>query len=809
MAKANKPESTGPETVENKASEQDVRPDKNVSAESAETETARSAAEIEKTDCEAEKKGPEVAKKYVPKLADIRFAARNEGLLGDSESGKTTSDLPEQDVSLIDTFYKQIDLAIGGDNPKQFFCLTLPGQSLTAEDYAYDYKNRAPKGPVVEANESNLANKMFDPCRITAGDNGTTLPYQYRTALDMLTPKLNEKVARAKNELRQLLMTEYPYDFGDGSDRTYTLQEVFFRLYDEWVEASEKWAKLQSDKKEELRKAYPGTDAANNALYNDKYYEWYEDVAESHLNQINEKMSKVISVFTPNDMKILEGILDSGSGAELQEARQTLTNTQKLSPSGGYVYPVSFSPTNWFELLDTSFTPIDLLQTPAALSEQLQILSTGRRRLRSRIDDISSMIPSEGDILKLKDNIGTCKDNLNTAQGELITQYGEGLGTVINTLVDIAPLFEEAKVPADIIKRLAPTKKADGTDINIEELVGALTGKLSDITKAQQAYTKASQDLADATEKYIEANNLASLKYLLSPLKEQLADTEDKISDLQAQIQMASVKYSSGAEDENSVAPPSVPDGYTQIVINTVASTLTKKTSSSSSSEVSTSGLGLWFGGRHSERQSASSAFDDFTSSENSSIQIGMNIAKVSIERDWFNPGVFALTKDMFNVTSLKIAPNPDKPYNNMDERIKDMADSEAVFPCYPVAMVIARDISIKLTAGKSMDSSFSKSCEQHASTGGGFLFFSGSSSSSSSSSSSGVHSSSTDTSVTLKFTTPQIIGYYLEATSPDKSSYLDDTSGDSQAGYVTISQFVEDYKKMLQAMAEKKQGGN
>lgn len=809
MAKANKPESTDPETVEKKASEQDIRTDKNVSAESVETGAPRTAAEIEKTDCKADKNEPEAAKISIPKLAAFRPAAHNSGLLGDNESSGTIPDLPEQDASLVDTFYKQIDLAIGGDNPKQFFCLTLPGQALAAEDYAYDYKNHAPKGPVVEANESRLANKMFDPCRITGGDNGTTLPYQYRTALDMLTPKLNEKVARAKNELRQLLMTEYPYDFGDGSDRTYTLQEVFFRLYDDWVEASEKWAKLQSDKKEELRKAYPGTDAASNALYNDKYYEWYEDVAESHLNQINEKMSKVISVFTPNDMKILEGILDSGSGAELQEARQTLTNTQKLSPSGGYVYPVSFSPTNWFELLDTSFTPIDLLQTPAALAEQLQIFSTGCRRLRSRIDDISAMIPSEGDLKDLKQKVGDCKTTLDGFQTSLIGTYGEGVGTVFNTLLDIAPLFEEAQVPADIIKRLAPAKNPDGTDFNINGLISDLAKSLKDITAAQQAYTAASQDLADATEKYIETKNLANLKNLLSPLKEQLADTEDKISNLQAQIQMASVTNSSDTGDKDSVAPPSVPDGYTQIIINTVASALAKETSSSSSSDVSTSGLGLWFGGYHSEKSSASSDFSDFIAGNSSSIQIGMNIAKVSIERDWFNPGVFALTKDMFNVTTLKIAPNPGAPYKDMDERIKDMADSEAVFPCYPVAMVIARDISIKLTAEKSQQSSFAKSCEQHASTGGGFLFFSGSKSSSSSSSSSGVHSSSTDTSVTLKFTTPQIIGYYLEATSPDKSSYLDDTSGDAQAGYVTISQFVEDYRKMLQAMAEKKQGGN
>ena len=72
----------------------------------------------------------------------------------------------------IDLLYNQIESVIGGENPNQFLCLTLPGQALTAKDFAYDYKNNAEKGPMVEANESRLANKLFDPCRVTGGDNG-------------------------------------------------------------------------------------------------------------------------------------------------------------------------------------------------------------------------------------------------------------------------------------------------------------------------------------------------------------------------------------------------------------------------------------------------------------------------------------------------------------------------------------------------------------------------------------------------------------------------------------------------------------
>lgn len=715
--------------------------------------------------------------------------------------------------SFVDTVYQQINSVIGGDSPNQFLCLTIPGQALSAEDFAYDYKNNAPKGPVIESNESRLANKLFEPCRMVGSDNGLTLPYQYRTALDMLTPKLNARIAEAKNQLRELLMTKYPYDFGDGDNKTYTLQEVFFRLYDEWVAASEKWAEIQNNKKEELRKKYPGTDAKSNAKYNDAYLEWYETVAESNLNVINEKMSKVISVFTPNDMKILEGILDSGSGAELQEARQTLLNTQKLTPDGGYVYPVKFNPTNWFELLGTSFTPIDLLKTPDALSTQLQSLSVRRLNLNARIADISAMIPDRQNIAALQEQVKNADQALTAAKKTLIDSYGSGMSVLLDTVFDIAPLFEKGAVPTDIIKKLAGGVSLPGGK-DLKTLISDVLSGLSNTASAQQEYINASQQLADASAKAIEAQNLANLKNILSPLRAQLAELDAKIQDIQTQIQLSALTRPAADESgtvkdnnvtESAVTPSSVPEGYTQIVITAEASSLDSATSSSASSSVSTSGASFWFCGYSSRSSTSSSAFSEFTSKSDTSVQIGMNIAKIGIEREWFNPGVFALTKDMFNVSTNKIAPNPTTPYTSVtDARLKEMVTSGAVFPCYPVAMVIARDITIKLVSQSSVSSTFSESIEQHASSGGGFLFFSGSKSSSSSSSSSGVHATSTDNTVTLKFSTPQIIGYYLEATPADKSSYLNDTAGSEQAGYVTISQFVEDYKKMLEAMNKK-----
>lgn len=102
--------------------------------------------------------------------------------------------------------YKAVHEAVGGDNKEQFFCMIFPGTILAPEIYKFDYKNQAPKSPSVMANESKLVNKLFDACFITGADNGRSLPQMYQSALDMLTPKLNAKIAETKNHLRELLM---------------------------------------------------------------------------------------------------------------------------------------------------------------------------------------------------------------------------------------------------------------------------------------------------------------------------------------------------------------------------------------------------------------------------------------------------------------------------------------------------------------------------------------------------------------------------------------------------------------------------
>ena len=158
------------------------------------------------------------------------------------------------------------------------------------------------------------------------------------------------------------------------------------------------WSKLQSDKKAELAKKYGTGSAEDNAAQQNEYLTWYQTIAEGYLESLNEQYSKILAVFSPNDMKIIEGILDSGSGAELEEARETLQNVRKSNPNGGYIYHVTLSPENWFELLDNSFTGIDLLDSPEVLSQKMYLLSNQRLTLVAQANLITEAIPDDNEI---------------------------------------------------------------------------------------------------------------------------------------------------------------------------------------------------------------------------------------------------------------------------------------------------------------------------------------------------------------------------------------------------------------------------
>ena len=929
-------------------------------------------------------------------------------------------ELDENDDDFASHFYDEVNNVIGGTNPNEKLTLLLPGIALTKSDFEYDYKNNAAKGPVIEANESRLANKLYDPFDMVGGDNGKTLEHQYRSALDMLTPKLNPIIANAKNQLRELLMKPFPYKFGPKnikraeiwnaehtnlidapvdveepeSDeiKTFTFQEVFFRLYNNYVDQLAEWADQRQRRRELFAKQLEhivDEKERNRRIEND-YLQWYENNGEKWITAVNQKLSVLLSVFSATDMKIVEGILDSGSGAELQEARQTLNNTRKINPDGGYIYPVKFNPTNWFEYLDTSFTPVDLVNSPTAILDELKLLYTRRDYINSRITDISAQIPSTTDLDNAKKAVESARaeynrcddalqDAMDTAFGDFAkfltvaicdaccpqagaTALAQNKAALDSKTTTVAAVLNGANVDTTSIKEkvasvvtiAADNKQAEATTkvessletikkavtekgaqtlitnasnalsalktaksdpaktnlteatngfetsitslisgINFDTLIKAKDDIINNTSKSEkekEEAQKAKEILEEAKDAATEISNvkdevkkdaketlnkdaaktdelgkaasnlnlgdkitkgidiifeggtkvnMAQSAYLTSissyteallneASKKNLSNLHLQISNLnidkntvESKIKVLQEKLSRVNDFEecfsDSVNPPAVPDGFTQFnIVHTVSSTSSTSKEKTSTS-VSSSTSGFWIFKSKKRSVHTESHIENLCKTKGTEIQIGMNVAKVGIEREWFNPGVFALTGEMYNVADKTEQAIKDEEAEFAAHGLKDKkaekvlrishgADldnqehmlnlSHDVFPCYPTAMVIARDVTIKLTTSSNSDYSKLDESTDEVSKSKAFFVYNAGDGSRTHTSNGKCKTKSNSRAITIRFTTPQVIGFYQQIVPKDVSTeYPKDKAVNDEN---SIVKFIEAYEDVI-----------
>ena len=696
----------------------------------------------------------------------------------------------EEDTSFATMIYNEIASAIGGNNKDQFLCLQIPGTTILANDYKYEYEKGEPKPPIVEANESRLANKMFDPCRITGSDNGLSLPYQYKSALDMLTPKLNKNIADYKNKLRQLLLSDYPYDFGKGIEKGYTLQEVYFRLYEDYIAELDAWSNLKKQKKEEFKSTFSFERKS-------AYLEWYENEAEKHLNIINEKKAKILSILSPTDMKILEGVLDSGTGAELQEARQALNGVRKLTPNGSYVYPVRFNPPNWFEMLGTSFTPTDMAKSTEAIASDIQTYSIRRMQLYSYIEDIAALI-SNSRITPLLKRVDTVKKQMEKALTKVASVYGENARDYVvkSPFADIQP-FLKRSVSMQLVQRLAQNARLqEQSKMDDAQLAVRINRDIRTNINQRNRYVTAIKKLEEGIRLEIAEKNLENIQSYLDPITKQIELFNEKITELQKQLSLSSCieANTKNAPLSTSVVPP----GFTNIVIDSNMESIEKQTEYTISNSTYKQGANYLF--NSTSTQTSNSSIFNSELFKTCKIHIGMNIAKVGIEREWFNPGVFALTRDMFKLGTAMISPASDNYDGVTEQRLQDMR--KCIFPCYPVAIIIARDITITFEfTGKEKKDIMTeyRAIEKQASSGRGFLIFQNATENSFSqqtNTSTQIH----ENTVTVRIDSTQLFGYFLEATQADQSIPFESMSNEMRENeqVSSISEFVETYKSIL-----------
>ena len=665
-------------------------------------------------------------------------------------------------------------------NEQEKLCMLLPGITLLKSDYEYDVEKNV-KSTVVEANESKLANKLFNPYSLVAADNGTTLPNQYLSALNMLTPKLNAFIAKSKNKLRELLMKRYPFTFenADGSTEyreDCTFQDVYFYLYTDYLNAAKEWADEQTREKK-------------NRPDSSDYLQWYQDVAEVRFNIINQKRAKILAIFSPNDMKILEGVLDSGSGAELQEARQLLNNLRKFNPDGGYTYPVKFYPPNWFEYLDTSFTPVDMLGDPDKIADKLNMLYARRNSIINKVESLASITPS----LKEVEDAATAARTANTACDNAFSDMAataekEFFTFVKNVVTSICFACTVTSVARDsACKYIEGLGDAALASMITTTLCNNIIKNSASLKSAMDTFTSKAKACVDAWSTYTDLANRGQLRDTISMLRDQLIEVNNQIESLSSDFYLAISRDSSSETTE----PPVTPKGFTQVFISHTNNYSTLSTDYHNKVTTEHTSAGAWIFKYNSSSVETETSFDRLNTAEGTTIDIGMNVAKVSIERQWFNPGVFRLTKNMYNLSDdkIKISLGVD---GFKDANLAKM--SECVFPCFPTAMLVARDVTIKITASEQFDSQSLTTAYKESTTTHSYVFYHSSETTREMNQSNNSASYYDGKTITMKFAEPQVIGFFLQAVAKDESSAYASGSTD----YWTITQFVETYKQLL-----------
>jgi hypothetical protein len=178
----------------------------------------------------------------------------------------------------------------------------------------------------------------------------------------------------------------------------------------------------------------------------------------------------------------------------------------------------------------------------------------------------------------------------------------------------------------------------------------------------------------------------------------------------------------------------------------------TTSESGASNSQVTSSFL---FG---SYKGSSSEEYSTFMKSQKDSIvnvSIGFRATKVTIDRGgWFNTEILKSSKNFYRTGSDRFS---------------------EIFPYFPVAFIIVKDVTIKVKMDSSVLDTAHKFVREQCSKGGGFLCFSASSSSSKSRESKNAHCGKTSDGLIIRIPGPQIMLWIMERVPDDESDPYDD----------------------------------
>jgi len=236
--------------------------------------------------------------------------------------------------------------------------------------------------------------------------------------------------------------------------------------------------------------------------------------------------------------------------------------------------------------------------------------------------------------------------------------------------------------------------------------------------------------------------------------------------------------------------------GMFQDILLKISDSETKgETSLDEQAKTTSWGVSTWFGSASGQSSSSSAKSAQSSSFFNQEIEIGFRVAKVSFDRGgWFNPQLFKMSHAFYRLADLRVSPglNIDQVKNKSQTDLQALTQYQGdidgngnketnnyILPAFPVAMAIAKDITIKVKITQTNSASAKSVVESSSAAGGGFLCFSVSSASSSKNSSESVFHGSHGEYYYIRIPGPQVIGYFLQFVPKDNSTPYEPTFTD------------------------------
>jgi len=724
--------------------------------------------------------------------------------------------------------YNAITASFANKNPTQMFCLNWPGTVLDPDHLGWEDSEETagnmPERALIRT--SQILDQYIPPAPITQPD-GTRVSDRYKQAVSQLGPKPDVDLIRLQEIIRERLQVPVVVDI-DGKEVTMRLVDYFDYLYSQWIRARQDWGKLQSEMRIKFREENPLD--PNRAW--DEYLAWYATNAEGHIQQINAKYDQLVAEFPLTAWQDAITILDTSDDGGLAEAKQLVRNSLIPVPyqEGINYYPTRGVPYGWPKQIKPSTKYMDLLADPEA---QQQALDTARRQLESEIQNWMAIIPQVDDarIKADADAFQKAGQAFSDAQSALIKQYTENAVTAVKIFCDIMesrsnPLAKVTdKTEQDALTKdinslagdLGKSEKSKGVPStmnwnqikDIAEQVGEGQGKLVD---AQQQLIDTGWTLAGSATKFLqgEANRIQFA--WLEPYVKQLEAKLEAVKRLEAQLASASNRYFQYLNSPENLAekekdptadlnntnqfgtnsfpskldyPPTNTWTQLQVTINTTQLS-TSKTMNTYFDQMQW-GVNLFLASAGGKTEVSGTEFAERFMKSGDEIQIGFLATKVLIDRAWMKPEVFAHTSDFFRTMTKALAPDKQVTHEDVmgsdnEAELLDLLDNYS-FPAYPVAVLLAKDVTIKVKIDIAESEALRKTEKSVKSQGGGFLVFSVSRSQASTSEEDSMSSYVMNGQMIARAPAPQIIGYWTQFLPPDNSTYIDEaTSADIAA---------------------------